>query len=263
MARTKFNTIRIEYAGADLVSGGMLADTEGALGVSMQYSTDAVPALGADYVALDNAGNAQGGTEVSVAVDYETEGAMLAGMLARKAFADGHQRGVLRYVVEGGGSNARAVVEPLAGFTAPSFGLAVRREGGEAVGSFNAGDIDGAAAFVAALNDLDNWGIGPGRPMETPLVSAELDEATGKVILEVADAAWAGEAGNALYIDAGAPGTELPFTDETPVEFSGGSDSTEYAFTAGLAGFEATSTLAGRWRMVYRYSFILGAAAGA
>ena len=262
MARTKFNTIRIEYAGADLVSGGMLADTEGALGVSMQYSTDAVPALGADYVALDNAGNAQGGTEVSVAVDYETEGAMLAGMLARKAFADGHQRGTLRYVVEGGGSNARAAVTPLAGFTAPSFGLVVRREDGEAVGSFNAGDVDGAAALVAALNDLTNWGVGPGQPMEMPLVHAELGD-DGKIELEVVDAAWAGEAGNELYIDAGAPGTELPFTDETPVAFSGGADSTEYAFAAGMDGFEATSTLAGRWRMVYRYSFILGAAAGA
>lgn len=262
MARTKFNTIRIEYAGADLVDGGMLADTEGALGVSMQYSTDAVAALGADYVSLDNAGNAQGGTEVSVAVDYETEGAMLAGMLERKAFADGHQRGTLRYVVEDGGSNARAMVTPLAGFTAPSFGLVVRREDGEAVGSFNAGGVDGAAALVAALNDLANWGVGPGQPMVTPLVHAELGD-DGKIELEVVDAAWAGEAGNELYIDAGAPGTELPFTDDTPVEFSGGADSTEYAFTAGLAGFEATSTLAGRWRMVYRYSFILGAAAGA
>ena len=261
MARTKFNTIRIEYAGADLVDGGMLADTEGALGVSMQYSTDAVPALGADYVSLDNAGNAQGATEVSVAVDYETEGAMLAGMLARKGFADGHQRGTLRYVVEGGGSNARAVVTPLAGFPAAYYALGVMDGEHEVKGAFTYGGGGDAAALVAALNDLDNWGVGPGQPMVAPLVHAELGD-DGKIELAVVDAAWAGEAGNGLYIDE-AGGYEFPFSDDTPVAFSGGADSTEYAFTAGLAGFEATSTLASRWRMVYRYSFILGAAAGA
>lgn len=258
MARTKFNTIRIEYAGADLVDGGMLADTEDALGVSMRYSTDAVAGLGADYVALDNAGNAEGATRVSVAVDYETEGAMLAGMLARKAFADGHQRGTLRYVVEGSGSNARAVLTPLESYGAAEYSLAVRTHGGEAVGGFTAAGIVDAVSFVSALNDLANWGVGPGQPMETPLVHARLDADAGKVVLEVVDSGWAGSAGNDLYVDGF--GGENPFSDDTPVAFSGGSDSVQYAFSAGLDGFEASSTLAGRWRMVYRYSFVLGAA---
>lgn len=257
MARTKFNTIRIEYAGADLVDGGMLADTEGALGVSMQYSTDAVAALGAEHVSIDNAGNAQGGTEVSVAVDYETEGAMLAGMLARKAFADGHQRGTLRYVVEGGGSNARAVVEPLGYYMANTYGISVR-QGEGTVCAFSYEGPGDVSDFVRALNDLANWGAGPGRPLETPLVHAELD-GDGKIEMEVVDPAWAGEAGNALRLEN--DGDYPAYEDDDPVAFSGGADSTEYAFTAGLAGFEATSTLAGRWRMVYRYSFILGAAA--
>ena len=262
MARTKFKNITIEYAGQDLLDGGMFAEVQGALNGSTRYTTQAVAHLGAAAVALDECGNLSREGSLSVAVDYDSEAEMMTDVLERQRFADEHQRGVLKYAVGGCAENARCALEPLDGFTAPSFGLAVRREDGEAVGSFNVGGVDGAAALVAALNDLDNWGIGPGQPMETPLVSAELDEATGKVILEVADAAWAGEAGNALYIDAGAPGTELPFTDETPVEFTGGSDGLEAASEAALSEFSYSSTLGGTGlRVVYGYSFIVGGSA--
>lgn len=262
MARTKFNTIRIEYAGADLVSGGMLADVSGALNGSTRYTTQAVPHLGADAVELDESGNLERECSVSVAVDYGSEGGMLADVMARQGFADEHQRGVLRYVV-GVPANARAVVTPLAGFPAPYYALCVMEVGHEVKGMFTYGGGGDAAALVDALNDLANWGAGPGQPMVAPLIHAELD-GDGKIELEVVDAAWAGGAGNALRIVAGAPGTELPFSDETPVAFSDGADATVYAFSAGLTGFEYSSTLGGGGlRVVFTYTFTAGADAGA
>lgn len=246
MARTKFNTIRIEYAGADLVDGGMLADTEDALGVSMRYSTDAVAGLGADYVALDNAGNAEGATRVSVAVDYETEGAMLAGMLARKAFADGHQRGTLRYVVEGGGSNASISVELYYQPAYPEFGI--NREAGQLpVETFWEHYLteDNVQEYVDFLNSDAEGGL-------QGVAVASVEDG---VLTLTAAGAYRRAAGNVLELEAWAPS---PFSCGGP--FSGGSDAVQYAFSAGLDGFEATSTLAGRWRMVYRYSFVLGAA---
>lgn len=246
MARTKFNTIRIEYAGADLVDGGMLADTEDALGVSMRYSTDAVAGLGADYVALDNAGNAEGATRVSVAVDYETEGAMLAGMLARKAFADGHQRGTLRYVVEGGGSNARVSVAVVnVPTTEPEFGI-VDSEGSCICNPYwpghtlTAENVQEYCDFMNAEPEVQGKAV---LSWDGELLTVEL---VGE---------YAGAAGNGYRLGDGAM---MPWAVGS--EFTGGSDGVQYAFSAGLDGFEATSTLAGRWRMVYRYSFVLGAA---
>lgn len=248
MARTKFNTIRIEYAGADLVDGGMLADTEDALGVSMRYSTDAVAGLGADYVALDNAGNAEGATRVSVAVDYETEGAMLAGMLARKAFADGHQRGTLRYVVEGGGSNASVRVELVfQQGIAPEFGISATGRSGYVVETF--WDRGLTAANVQEYVDFLN------SDAEGGLQGVAVASVEDGALTLTAAGAYSGAAGNVLELEAWAPS---PFSGGGP--FSGGSDAVQYAFSAGLADFEASSTLAGRWRMVYRYSFVIGAA---
>lgn len=258
MARTKLN-IGIIYAGRNLAGNAWFADTEGAFTFSDAYTTEAVPKLGAPNVELDESGNTESATSLSLAVDYESEAEMLMDCMERRAFMNEHKRGLLRYVLEGTGNNARCAITPLEAFISPSFGLVVRRENGEAVGSFNVGGVDGAAALVAALNDLSNWGVGPGQPMVTPLVHAGLDADTGKVVMEVVDPAWAGEAGNALYIDAGAPGTELPFTDETPVEFSGGVNETEYSFYAGSTGFSCRSTASGaKPRMIYNYEFAVG-----
>lgn len=247
MARTKFNTIRIEYAGADLVDGGMLADTEDALGVSMRYSTDAVAGLGADYVALDNAGNAEGATRVSVAVDYETEGAMLAGMLARKGFADGHQRGTLRYVV-GVQANARVSVG-LANVPYYEPEVTVTYAGGtDAFSAYWPGHTltaENVADFVAFLNSDAEEGL-----QGNAVAGWDGERLTFELL-----GGYAGSAGNGLVLHYYA---STPYAEDAV--FSGGSDAVEYAFTAGLADFEASSTLAGRWRMVYRYSFVLGAA---
>lgn len=260
MARTKFNTIRIEYAGADLVSGGMLADVSGALNGSTRYTTQAVPHLGADAVELDESGNLERECSVSVAVDYGSEGEMLADVMARQGFADGHQRGVLRYVVEGGGSNARAVVTPLGYYMANTYLIGVRR-GEDTVCAFSYEGPGDVSDFVRALNDLANWGAGPELPLETPLIHAELGD-DGKVELEVVDPAWAGEAGNALRLAN--DGDYPAYEDDDPVAFSGGADTTAYAFSAGLTGFEYSSTLGGGGlRVVFTYAFTAGGDADA
>lgn len=60
MARTKFKSITMEYAGADLLDGGMLANVDGALSGATRYNVQAVQCLGAAAVELDENGNLGG-----------------------------------------------------------------------------------------------------------------------------------------------------------------------------------------------------------
>lgn len=110
MARTKFKNITMEYAGADLLAGGMLANVDGALSGATRYNVQAVQCLGAAAVELDENGNLERECSVSVAVDYETEADMLADVLTRRGFADGHQRGVLKWMIEAEDEEAEDVV---------------------------------------------------------------------------------------------------------------------------------------------------------
>ena len=89
--------------------------------------------------------------------------------------------------------------------------------------------------FVEALNTLGNWGTGPQQPMETPLVHAELDEDTGKVVLTIVDENWIGTDGNRLKVKEFAD--NLPISDEVPVSFSGGADKRKLHLDAAPATF--------------------------
>ena len=119
---------------------------------------------------------------------------------------------------------ASASVTPLASYAAETeyslgIGDAENTYGGF---TWTPGEAGTPADFVDALNTLGNWGTGPQRPMETPLVHAELDEDTGKVVLTLVDENWLGTDGNLLkgkrFSDT------LPISDEVPVSFSGGAD---------------------------------------
>lgn len=249
MARTKFKTIKMEYAGADLLDGGMLANVDGALSGATRYNVQAVQCLGAAAVELDENGNLERECSVSVAVDYETEADMLADVLARRGFADGHQRGVLKYAVDGSGENARASVEVArVPMTGPEFGIE---------------------------DSEDEWIIStdwPGHTLTAENVQEYCDymnaapEVQGKAVLS-----WDGELLTVELVGecAGAAGNGYRLADgammpwDNPKEFTGGTDGLAMASAAALSGFNYSSTLGGRGlRVVYEYSFILGADAG-
>lgn len=128
MARTEYNDISITYAGKDLIDGGMIADVDGSLNGSTQYSTQAVNKLGAARVELDETGNADGESSLTVAVDYTTEQAMLADIITRQAWCDGHKLGVLA-LAAGSGTGAVSL-RYNAGLTAFSY---TRSAGGHAL----------------------------------------------------------------------------------------------------------------------------------
>ena len=261
MDLTKIPELSITFGTLQLLQPGDVIDaSDGVLDFDTQYSVEAIRAVGAAAPTLDEYGNTVRDGSISIAVEYESIQAALADILARQAAVDeagklatltysathgtstatrSYTAGLQRltqstsrsangvrvvhtysWIIAGVVVSARATVTPLDEYSAPAYSIAVKKTGGEVVGSFSYGGGGDTANFVAALNDLDNWGVGPGQPMETPLVHAKLDG--GMVVLEVVGTAWIGTAGNGLYLDDGAPGTELPFTDETPVGFSGG-----------------------------------------
>lgn len=240
----------IEYAGADLVSGGMLADVSGALNGSTRYTTQAVAHLGAEAVELDESGNLERQCSVSVAVDYGSESEMLADVMARQGFADGHQRGVLRYVVGGGGSNARVSVAVVnVPTTGPEFGIE-DSEGAWICGTnwpghtLTAENVQDFCDYVNAAPDVQGKAVAS---WDGELLTVEL---VGE---------YAGAAGNGCRL---AEGAMMPWGD-TP-EFTGGADATVYAYAAGLTGFEYSSTLVGGGlRVVFTYAFTAGADADA
>lgn len=112
-------------------------------------------------------------------------------------------------------------LESYAAETEYSLGIG---DGSNTYGGFTwtPGEAATPAEFADALNDLGNWGTGPQQPMETPLVHAELDEDTGKVVLTIVDENWIGTDGNRLKVKAF--NGNLPISDEVPVNFSGGAD---------------------------------------
>lgn len=252
MARTKFKNITIEYAGQDLLDGGMFAEVDGALNGATRYNVQAVQCLGAAAVELDENGNLEGECSVPVAVDYETEAEMVADVLARQAFCDAHQRGVLRRGIAG--ADATAVFTPLDEYTSGmDYELGVY-EDGVLVNewAWGAQDGDTAQELVDALNDDSGQYWQNTRDIEAALEG-------GKVVLRREGVHGAASNGYSVM-----PYTVTPFaeTDEKPI--AGGVDGVEIARAAALSGFNYSSTLGGRGlRVVFEYSFILGAAAGA
>lgn len=241
----------MEYAGADLLDGGMLANVDGALSGATRYNVQAVQCLGAAAVELDENGNLEGECSVPVAVDYETEAEMVADVLARQAFCDAHQRGVLRRGIAG--ADATAVFTPLDEYTSGmDYELGVY-EDGVLVNewAWGAQDGDTAQELVDALNDDGGQYWQYTRDIEATLEG-------GKVVLRRIGAHGAASNGYSVM-----PYTVTPFaeTDEKPI--SGGVDGVEIARAAALSGFNYSSTLGGRGlRVVFEYSFILGADAG-
>ena len=119
---------------------------------------------------------------------------------------------------------ASASVTPLESYAAgTTYDMGIG-DAGNTYGGFTwtPGEASTPADFVEALNTLGNWGTGPQQPMETPLVHAELDEDTGKVVLTLVDENWIGTDGNRLEVKGFAD--NLPISDEVPVSFSGGAD---------------------------------------
>lgn len=249
MARTQFNTIILEYAGEDLLAGGMFAEMPGALNSSTRYTTQAVPHLGAGAVELDECGNLERECSVSVAVDYESEGDMVADMLARQDFTDGHQRGALKYTV-GTPANARASVAVVnVPMTEPEFGIE-NSEGEWICGTYwpghtlTADNVQEYCEYVNAAPDVQGKAVAS---WDGELLTVEL---VGE---------YAGAAGNGCRLGSGAM---MPWGD-TP-EFTGGADVREVSYNAGLRGFDYSSSVTGSGlRMVYVYSFIMGGSAGA
>lgn len=252
MARTKFKSITMEYAGQDLLDGGMLANVDGALSGATRYNVQAVQCLGAAAVELDENGNLEGECSVPVAVDYETEAEMVADVLARQAFCDAHQRGVLRRGIAG--ADAMAVFTPLDEYTSGmDYELGVY-EDGVLVNewAWGAQDGDTAQELVDALNDDSGQYWQNTRDIEAALEG-------GKVVLRREGVHGAASNGYSVMPYAMTPFAE---TDEKPI--AGGVDGVEIARAAALSGFNYSSTLGGRGlRVVFEYSFILGAAAGA
>ena len=246
MARITFKKIRLEYAGEDLLNGGTFADANGALNGNTRYTTQAVAHLGADAVELDESGNIERECSIPVTVDYENETEMIEDVLARQDFADEHQRGVLRYVVDRA-VDAKAVLTPLESYNSSmAYEFAVMENGVEVNSwAWNAQDGDTVQELLAALNDDSGqyW-------MNTRDIEAMLED--GKVVLRRIGVH--GAASNGYVIQ---PWANTPFeeTEETPI--SGGADVTEYAYTAGLANFEYASMDTARMRVVYTYSFIV------
>lgn len=248
MARTKFKNITIEYAGQDLLDGGMFAEVDGALNGSTRYTTQAVAHLGAAAVALDECGNLSREGSLSVAVDYDSEAEMMTDVLERQRFADEHQRGVLKYAVGGGAENARASVEVVnVPITGPEFGIE-DSDGEWICGAdwpghmLTAENVQEYCEHVNAAPDVQGKAV---LSWDGELLTVEL---VGE---------YAGAAGNGYRLAAGAM---MPWAD-TP-EFTGGSDGLEAGSEAALSEFSYSSTLGGTGlRVVYGYSFIVGGSA--
>lgn len=127
MARTEYKDISITYGGEDLIQGGMIADVDGSLNGSTQYTTQAVGKLGSSRVVLDETGNAEGETSLTVAVDYTSELSMLADIITRQGWCDTHKRAVLT-MAAGSGTGAVALSYN-AGLTAFSYTRAASGRG--------------------------------------------------------------------------------------------------------------------------------------
>lgn len=132
---------------------------------------------------------------------------------------------------------ASVSVTPLESYAAGTTYVMGIGDAGNTYGGFTwtPGEAGTPADFVDALNTLGNWGTGPATPMETPLVHAELDEDTGKVVLTIVDENWLGTDGNRLMVKEFSD--NLPISDEVPVSFSGGADRRKLHLDAAPATF--------------------------
>lgn len=247
MARTKFKNITIEYAGQDLLDGGMFAEVQGALNGSTRYTTQAVAHLGAAAVALDECGNLSREGSLSVAVDYDSEAEMLADVLARQGFADAHQRAVLRMAVDGTGERAMGYFICVPDNYEVGGTLKLMR-GGEVAFEHVFEPPQGAgwtlAGIKAALEGDPLWRCEiTDEESEVDFYAPEVGAAWNDVELVLEGELF----GNGNVYHGG---------------MDSGVDEVAQACNAALSGFNYSSTLAGRGlRVVYEYSFILGAAA--
>lgn len=92
--RFKSKRTEIRYAGAVVLGIGQRFGQDEFV-CSREYTTQAVQLLGAEAPVLDSYGNAQGSTDVSVAMDFDTPEDALAEAMRRQAHVDKNQTGEL------------------------------------------------------------------------------------------------------------------------------------------------------------------------